>query len=162
MSAPQFTSSGDDEHFSVLAERIRALPQELIDIIQDHLYDYYYDDFPKYDRPTVDSSFRIPIVLQLNSALRKKYTPLYYGTNTFVIPDYTFCQKWCKLVSLPAGIYVYMSLLFVLPSTSPLWEELYPQEGQRLDLTRERRGLWWLRDKMILGSYVRLTARPHR
>ncbi|KAI5360917.1 hypothetical protein Slin14017_G090920 [Septoria linicola] len=76
-----------------LREHIWALPTELIDII--HGYIYQGPLIPTGTNITVQqASYRVPAMLQLTSALRRRYREVYYTSNVFILPDFAMYQKW--------------------------------------------------------------------
>lgn len=89
----QLTASKNHECSLALSDRVRALAQELIDMIYDHIFDF--DTIPSHANIEVTSSYRIPAVLQVNQALRKKHRVRYYTTNTFILENPKVHHKWC-------------------------------------------------------------------
>lgn len=94
-----------------LGDRISRLPQELIDMIHvEYARPIDLDEFLKNTQviPThamirVDSSYRVPPILQVNRELRKKYRERYYTLNDFNLPDPATYRKWISSVFQPTG-----------------------------------------------------------
>ena len=87
-----------------LYDRIYALPQELVDMIRDEALLILLETptsslIPMFKGIRVDSSHRIPCVLQMNRALRNKCREDYYTTNDFWLPDFATYHKWVASVS---------------------------------------------------------------
>ncbi|KAK4613493.1 hypothetical protein CLAFUW4_09469 [Fulvia fulva] len=72
-----------------LEQRVKALPQEL----QDLIYGFTFEQ-PDPTTITIDANFRPPVNLQINKAIRKSFAALYYSKFIFCSDDIHSLQNW--------------------------------------------------------------------
>ena len=89
-NAQQLRESIQQRPKPTLSERVQALPQELIDIIHGHLY----DDLVKRTTVFVDSTYRLPVVLQLNRTIRLANREHYLLNNYFLLEPSILAERF--------------------------------------------------------------------
>ena len=101
----------ENRRVTTLDERIHALPQELIDMIQAEFEKAEVEDIPSGQHVQITkSSYRIPAILQINHELRNRYREEYYISNRFHVPDGTNAE-WVKSICCRRGFFMGHQLL---------------------------------------------------
>ncbi|GIZ41332.1 hypothetical protein CKM354_000463900 [Cercospora kikuchii] len=80
----------EDSEEAPLRQRIILLPQELIDMILEKVFD---DDPHARPRIRIDSNFKTPLALRLCHWTREKYVAKYYTRTTFILSAHKFIHS---------------------------------------------------------------------